>query len=338
MTTTDTAAAPRLANIELLRIIAMMAVIIVHLDGAALGLPTPTLESWHIPSDVWRIIVEAITIVGVNCFTLISGYFGIRASGRGLVRFTLMCMFYSIGIFCAVSAVRPSTFSVEGLIESFMVFTHTDLWYVPAYLILYLLSPMLNAAVNLLPLRRFTLWLGLLVLANVWMGWFNGATFNPTGYTPMQLIMVYLLGRWLALVFPGCKERRLRLIGAATYIGATAVTALMATLMPPLQAYAYNAPWTLVASLGLFTLFASTPFHSRAVCTMARGAFAAYIIHKNPAVWGGLIRPLALKAWGEGSLALYSIFTLTFASAVYLISSAADVLRRCIFRLLRLPA
>ena len=31
----------RLSNIELLRILAMMAVIVVHLDGASLGLPTP---------------------------------------------------------------------------------------------------------------------------------------------------------------------------------------------------------------------------------------------------------------------------------------------------------
>ena len=64
--------AERQSNIEFLRILSMMAVITVHLDGASLGLPTPGSLGGTSASDAWRIAVESITIVGVNCFTVIS--------------------------------------------------------------------------------------------------------------------------------------------------------------------------------------------------------------------------------------------------------------------------
>lgn len=87
----------RQSNIELLRIVAMLAVIAVHLDGASLGLPHPVYDMSSLCArDWWRLFVEAITIVGVNCFTLISGYFGIRSSVRGFAVFSLQCIFYSV--------------------------------------------------------------------------------------------------------------------------------------------------------------------------------------------------------------------------------------------------
>ena len=69
----------RKSNIELLRIISMAMVLAVHLDGASLGLPHPAGNIVQMTShDWWRLVVEALMIIGVNCFTLISGYFGIK--------------------------------------------------------------------------------------------------------------------------------------------------------------------------------------------------------------------------------------------------------------------
>lgn len=39
----------------------------------------------------------------------------------------------------------PDGWDTRKFIESWMIFSHNDLWYVPAYMILYALSPMLNA-------------------------------------------------------------------------------------------------------------------------------------------------------------------------------------------------
>lgn len=325
--------AKRQSNIELLRILSMAAVIIVHLDGASVGLPTPGGFAEATATDWWRILVESTVIIGVNCFTLISGYFGIRARVSGLVRFTLMCMFYSVGIY-TLQALRPGgAFSWTGWLESWMVYTHTDLWYVPAYLILYLISPMLNAAVNSLSFRNFGLWLGLFAAFNVWGGWMWGAGFNPTGYTPVQLIMMYLIGRyirqWLDTKNPS--RKRLRYGSAAVYLASVITTAVIALWMVPVKVYAYNAPWVIISSVSFFLFFTTLEFSSATINRVARGAFAAYLIHKNPAIWGGAMRPLAVEVWQHGSLLLYSGFTLLFTAVIYLGATTIDAAREWLF-------
>lgn len=321
----------RQSNIELLRILAMASVIMVHLDGASLGLPAPGRFDALTAGGVWRTVVESITIVGVNCFTLISGYFGIRARLSGFLRFTLMCIFYSVAIYSIDALSVKGVWSWHAFIDSWLVYTHTDLWYVPAYMLLYLLSPMLNAAVDSLPRRSFALWLGLFIVANVWCGWYWHANFNPTGYTPIQLIMMYLIGRYVSLDRESQSEKS-PAAPLAVYFGATAVTALTATfLLKPTMAYAYNAPFVMVASVALFIAFTRFHFTSATVNSLARGAFAAYLIHKNPIVWTGIVRPMAIDVWGKHSLVLYTAFTLCFTSAVYFLSAMADRLRSLLF-------
>ncbi|MBR5899748.1 MAG: hypothetical protein IKZ14_09830, partial [Muribaculaceae bacterium] len=81
-------ATARKSNIELLRIVSIVMVLIVHLDGASLGLPEPMGNIAAVSSrDWWRLVVESFAIIGVNCFTLISGYFGIKAHWRGFAKF-----------------------------------------------------------------------------------------------------------------------------------------------------------------------------------------------------------------------------------------------------------
>ena len=95
-----TANASRRSNMELLRIIAMMLVVIVHMCGAALGLPAPKGDIASITSsDWWKLSVESISIIGVNIFVLISGYFGINTRWQTFWRFSLQCLFYSVGIY-----------------------------------------------------------------------------------------------------------------------------------------------------------------------------------------------------------------------------------------------
>lgn len=326
-------AAERQSNIELLRILSMMAVITVHLDGASLGLPTPGSLAGTSASDAWRIAVESITIVGVNCFTLISGYFGIRARVAGFLKFTLMCMFYSVGIYTAFAIYAPSAWSWKGWFESWMVFSHTDLWYVPAYMLLYLLSPMLNSAISSISRQQFRLWLGLFVIANIWCGWLWEGNFNPTGYTVIQLIMMYLIGRYISLERDVIKaaRKKIRFLSAAVYGTATAVTALLAVWLPPTMVYAYNSPWVIVSSVSLFICFLTLRVQSETINNLAKGAFAAYLIHKNPLIWGNIVRPIAVRVWNLGSLTGYTVFCMAFTAAIYLTSSAADFIRRQLF-------
>lgn len=165
----------RQSNMELLRIVSIIMVLAVHLDGASLGLPAPSGDISEVSArDWWCLAVECITIIGVNCFTLISGYFGIKASWRGLLKFSATCLFYSLGIYIGLIVTGLLQWSWSDFADSLMIFSHTDLWYVPAYLGVYILSPLLNAAAEGLGQKRFAWTLAAFVLFNLYCGWWWG--------------------------------------------------------------------------------------------------------------------------------------------------------------------
>lgn len=74
---------PRQSNFELLRLFAMFLVLVVHSDFWILGRPTATCLIEMPVQSFTKVMVESIAIVCVNCFILISGWFGIKATWRG---------------------------------------------------------------------------------------------------------------------------------------------------------------------------------------------------------------------------------------------------------------
>ncbi|MGN1245100.1 MAG: acyltransferase [Muribaculaceae bacterium] len=322
----------RESNLEALRIVAMMAVIGVHLDGAALDLPKPTMDIAAVTMrDWWRLIVEAFTIIGVNCFTLISGYFGIRFTLKGFMRFAGQCLFYGVGICTVIMLMRVAAggaWDWSKWCESWLVFTHTDLWYVPAYLGLFILSPLLNAGVKGLSQRQFGWMLVALVVMNVYAGWLQGGRFNANGYTIMQLVMMYLIGRYLGEYVQLRGNARLRYAAFSTYAVASLLTAVMGVYADSLTTFAYNQPLVIIASVALFVAFATMQFKSKMVNFLASGAFAAYLLHKNPYIWVEYVRPCARHFWAESSLLEFTVFYISFTVAIYLAAAAIDQVRR----------
>lgn len=84
---------PRQSNIELLRIISMLMVLLVHANFFSLGKPTVE-EVIEQPIDAsLRVLFECVCIPCVDIFVLISGWFGIKANKKGLCNFLFQVAF-----------------------------------------------------------------------------------------------------------------------------------------------------------------------------------------------------------------------------------------------------
>ncbi len=319
----------RASNMELLRIVSMLLVVLVHVDGASLGLPFINGNLSDLTArDCWRLAVESISIIGVNCFTLISGYFGIKLRWKGIASFFFQCVFYSVLIASFAPLLLGKAFSWTIWGESWLVLSHTDLWYVPAYFCLMLLSPFLNAGVDRLSFRQFTVILSVFILFNLWSGWWWGAKFNPTGYTVIQLVMMYLTGRWIAEAVDRWPLLCDRWISGIAYIFATGMIFLSSLYLEPVKAYAYNAPAVVLASVAFFMFFRSLKFSSPLVNGIARSAFAVYLIHKAPEIWGDFMRPEIVNLWTSMSLPAFTVAALLIPLLTYLIAIPLDAFRR----------
>lgn len=138
----------RIASIELLRILAMMMVVMLHYLSKG-DLLTPLTEEFDAGSYIaW--FLEAFSIVAVNVYMLISGYFLVE-SGFKLKRLAqLVCqvLFYSLLIplvLLAVGILQPQQVTVYRLLQYVLPGQMAHYWFITAYLIMYLFSPVLAA-------------------------------------------------------------------------------------------------------------------------------------------------------------------------------------------------
>lgn len=319
----------RQSNFELLRIISMLMVLGVHIDGASLGLPEPS-GCWAslTARDTWQIVTESICIVGVNCFTMISGYFGIRLTSKSVFSYLFQCAFYAVGIYSLAMILRPESCSWRGWAESWLVLSHTDLWYVPAYFLLMLLSPFINAGLDKLSRQRYSILLAVLAAYNIWCGWWWHGNFNPTGYTIMQLILMYIAGGYIHRYVHDDCLCHVRLWVACGFVVSALAVSVSAVYLHPLQAFAYNSPFVMAESIFLFLLLSTIRFQSRVINRMARGAFAVYLIHKSPVIWGGVMKPAVIILWNSTPLWVFALSSAVLGIVVYTGASAIDMIRQ----------
>ena len=155
------------ANIELLRIVAMLMIITLHFNNQSkallvLGEPASNVQ-------IFATVLEAIAITGVNVYVLISGYY-LSSSKVRLSKVLLLILqvyFYTLLISCAMMFVGAYSVKPEDKLDRALRYlfpiSSEHYWFVTAYLIMYVLAPVMNAAVNTLKRKQLkTVIIGLL--------------------------------------------------------------------------------------------------------------------------------------------------------------------------------
>lgn len=258
----------RKSNFELLRIVAMLLIVAHHflIATGRLDYRSGTLRGGE--------LMNSFCVVGVNCFILISGYFGIKFKWSKVA-----WLFYAIAFVAAVDFCLGMTgaavFDSDYAINTIIPFTKRHNWFVPTYLALMCLAPLLNKALNAAGKKELGGWVAVLTLLNLYAYFFTVGSINPNGYTLFQFIYLYVLGFYLRMA-----GRVKRLYSMAVYIaGALAAFIISQNVHASYTAFAYNSPQVLAASAGLFLLFSSFDFSSRVVNRLSRATFVVFLFH-----------------------------------------------------------
>lgn len=182
------------SNFELLRLICMFYIILHHF--IVHGLKTAGYFGDDI--DVSSLFFNSFFLIAVNCFVLISGYFGIKFSWKSFVHLYITCVFYILG-FTILTFIYKDSFSIKELLISFLPFSHSPYWFINSYIYLFLLSPILNKAINNFTKREFILALFILALLSFYFGFFWQGSINSNGCNFMNFIFLYFIARFIAL-------------------------------------------------------------------------------------------------------------------------------------------
>ncbi len=326
----------RNSGIELFRIVAMLLVVVVHTDGKALHGPSTGSFSIDFMDAAVRTTVQQLAVVCVDCFVVISGWFGIRITLRGVVSLLFQAAFISGGAYCAATVAGHATFSVNNLLASLNVL-HIY-WFLTAYLGLMAISPALNALAKHATKRQLLLAIAWYAAFAFIVGWAADMGGFNWGYSTMSFILIYMIMRYLRL-YGGSIVTALSWVGwLSCYVGiALAASAVIVATglwgsgeslnWTNMHLCAYDSPTTIAASICLFMAFCRLNFTSRIVNWVAASAFSVYLLHCSPALFptflstvNHLHRSLPLV---EFSAAMAGLVAATFA-----VSVAADQLRR----------
>lgn len=271
----------RESGIELLRIVLMLLIMNLH-SFFSLEILTWSDVSLGVAFDYFR---ESLGICAVNAFVLISGYFSIRLKPKSVLSLIFQIYFWILLVYAGLLVVGKLDFRPRDLFARLncLFNSYGFIW---RYLVLMLLSPVLNAFVEKVDRKHLLYFIIIFFSVEAYAEFLKCPEFNG-GYCVMHFCGLYLLGRWLN----GCKH-----IGSwragGWYLLITvliAIAALAYKIIGNVESSSfkmfmgmYNNPLIVLQSVMLFMCFRDMHFSNKSVNWVSGSVLAIYLLHMHP--------------------------------------------------------
>lgn len=320
------------SNIELLRIVAMLLVMMVHANFFTLGPPSQTDINTSFVSSFMRFFCESLCIICVNVYILISGWFGINAKAKRIIEFIFQIYFIAFFIHLVVTALgvaKPT--AVSRWIHLFLI---KDMWFVKSYIVFYVFTPVLNAFVNASTKKQ----LGLIIVTfyivqTFWGGFISSSDFFSGGYSPLSFMGLYLLGRYIRL-YPTKYTSLSKYFDMLLYFATAIVTTFLSIVCVKIgtddtiyRLYAYSSPIVIVSSLYFFLFFSKLSLKSRIINWISISSFAAFLVHGDYQVFGPFYKDFIERWFHSASTINFIINTGLLITILFIIAILIDKIR-----------
>ena len=318
---------PRKSNLELLRILAMLAIVSGHL------LSQSSLVNVTGTNHILAMLLGSGVRIGVNVFLILGVWFMVDAKFKAerIVRLYLEVFFYSVPITICMLLMGEAG-GLRNVLQGVLPFFGRSVWFASAYISLIALSPFLNHFFTLTARMQRTLLAVLIFL------------FCLVPTIPCSTPLDYLADfTWFCIVYlvigiikkENLLERvrgakRFLLAGCAVY--SALVGMLLITVTHPIADYwivnIKSLPNFLCAFLIFFGFLRLDFGVVKGINFAARSVFAVYIVHQTPAFihyqWNVLCRA---DSFVNASPAVFAGVVAGISFAVFLVVSAVDFIR-----------
>lgn len=339
----------RNSNIEALRIISMILIVMCHYSSHELG-GTSLFYSF-------QRYIAGVTILGGGfgdaLFILISGYYMCeqRFTGRKLARLWGEVFCYSLGCYLLIQILQHSGYAdllasleiehgFRQLLMAVIPIGYGTYGFATTYVVLMMISPLLNLILH--RLRKEQL---LTVLAMATVFWSILPIFTRTGYEQSTLgwfIVLYLYAGYIRLYVQvegsGRYGRNIALailayavviISAISMIYVGHITGIDQLIISSSRFASLHSPFVLLFGVEAFlAALKMQPVINRAMNVIASASFGVYLIHNNE-----MFKPLILK-WAANVIAVMGspqrliLHTILTVLLVYVVCVIMDLIRQ----------
>lgn len=301
----------RESGVELLRIILMLQVIFLHVSN--FGEFASINKDWGGLHELVYWVMQTLCRCPVYVFMIISGYFSVTSKTTmqtvwkkaGTVY--LPMIFYSLVLTLVIGATGLGEIGAYDIIRSFFPLTSRTWYFMTIYLLVLILSPVINSALIKLSKKDFQILLGVLFfMFSLWQVASSVEPFSKVisvdsviettkGRGLDGFLFMYIIGAYLRLH----KEREEKIAWKYLflYVGLAVldIAVVYATRgVPVLENYAKivnynNAPIAVLQGVCLFLFFRTLRFKSRIINRISNHNLGVYMIHEHwlmrPVVW-----------------------------------------------------
>lgn len=312
----------RATNLELLRVVATLFVIILHYNNGTLGGALVYTQGLGLNYHM-VFAFEAISICAVNIFVLLSGYFSCDKKTVSISKpFVLISevVIFALFRYMIDICMHSKVFSIMELLNCFWPAN----WYVSIYIAMYLISPYLNTLIRRLSPHEFRTML--LVLFGIFSFWTTcadlcwnlfGLNLNHLspisskgsieGYSIVNFVMLYFIGAYLRKV-PVVPKQRI------WYCGLFSVCAVCIFFLSNIcysVSISYCNPLVIIEAVSLFRIFESLSISSNYVNAIANCSFGVYLLHTK------LFQFFSIERYVTGDLFLIPVHIIFCSIAIY---------------------
>ena len=314
----------RQSNIELLRCLLMLMIVIIHFLGHNILSATNPIDINN-PHFYTANLLLAFCECAVDCFVLISGWFLINFSIRKIIMFLLPIAFYQFVISCIY---YPYGGSIS--ISPF------HYWFVPPFVALMILSPVINKALKSISKKKLQVILLCLTLIFILPIQSLSGMYGKNAFI---FIYIYCLGFYLKNHFDNKYSKitylslfliSVLLIFAETIVlGKTNHYEGTRTL-----SYSYDNILIIFAAVFLLLFFSKLELQSNVINKISLSAFFVYIITENENVYSNpdysIYKILDVQSWEANNLFIIKIIGASIL--LFSIAILVDITRRLIFQ------
>ena len=336
-------------GIDFLRILSMLFVLLLHIlkHGGILA----NLEKFSLGYNIaW--FVEICAYCAVNCYALISGFFGYSSKQKysNIINLYFQTAFYAVlatGIFYIMN---PDEIGKKAFIKAVFPFGFNVYWYFTAYFCMFFFIPFMNKILEVCDFKQLT---GLVSASIIFFSiipliFKSDVYFINNGYTVLWISVMYIIGGYIRKYELHRKISNIKCI--LLYFGAVLVTFGQKVITEYVKFTVngetvneglfikYTSPTMMICAVSLLCLFAKVDFKDgmkKLTAIFSPFAFSIYLIHTAPYVWSKVMKN-RFVLFAELNPIVMILVVFATAIGIFALCSLIDFVRVQLFKLFRI--
>jgi len=325
----------RSSNFELMRIISMFFILLFHVihHGNLINLCSNTFVKNIL------IILELISLVHVNSFILITGYYQCKSEFKlmKVLKLFFLGIFYLVILLLFLLLFNIIDFNIWEILL-FFIKNFNSYWFLKYYILVYLISPLINKLISILSNKFFCIFLLMfLIMFIVIPMTFNISLLaNSDWYIFTYFVFIYLIGAYLRDNLDDkenvikCHRNFLAILFLCCVLMNYLCYILLGDSLYGNNLLNYNNFFVIIQSVSYFLIFYTFKFSSKRINYISKMTLGVYLIHDNNYVREQLYNFLKINT--KITSYKFILYILAMSLLVYISCSIIELIRQYIFK------